>query len=131
MSQTSTENTLLQSSIQSSRVTVDYTVIAGDQCLWLLPQDFPFSCRRLITDNQLGADALITPGQLLQIEGVDPKIAKAAAQLTKVNKVEEKVSNKNLLQVSTQAWPDINPLDTPVDLSIQISGQDGRTVYRI
>lgn len=130
VSQTSTENALLQSSNQSSRVTVDYTVMTGDSACRIAAR-FSVSCRRLITDNQLGADALITPGQLLQIEGVDPKIAKAASQLIKANKEETKVSNQDILKVSTQAWPDINPLDTPVDLSIQISGQDGRTVYRI
>ena len=133
VSQTSTEDTLLQSSTRLSRlsrVTVDYTVMTGDSACRIAAR-FSVSCRRLMTDNQLGADALITPGQLLQIEGVDPKIAKAAKQLANANKEEAQASSKNKLQVSTQAWPDINPLDTPVDLSIQISGQDGRTVYRI
>ena len=29
------------------------------------------------------------------------------------------------------AWPDISPLDTPVDLSIQVSSREGETIYRI
>lgn len=119
-----------QGSNSPSRVNVAYKVKPGDSaCRIAARYDVP--CQRLIADNALGKEAIIQPGQILQISGVDWTLA--ASTGSERASAENKAPAQPAQSVPTtqNPWPEISPLDAPVDLSIQVSRLDGQTVYRI
>lgn len=65
------------------RISIAYTVVAGDSACRIAAQ-LAVSCRRLIFDNGLGADAIIRPGQILQVAGVPVDVAHSIAAATPV-----------------------------------------------
>ena len=123
--------------------TVTYLVVSGDSACRIAAR-FQVSCRRLITDNQLGADALIRPGQSLAIAGVRASLARSYSPPAQT--AERATSPTTQKSGPDAAWPKIadtgadsagsdlsgvSPLDRPIDLSVQRSAVDGRTLYRI
>ena len=123
--------------------TVTYLVVSGDSACRIAAR-FQVSCRRLITDNQLGADALIRPGQSLAIAGVRASLARSYSPPAQT--AERATPPATQTSGADAAWPKIadtgadgsgsdlsgvSPLDRPIDLSVQRSAVDGRTLYRI
>ena len=114
-----------------SRVNVTYKVKRGDSACRIAAR-FDIPCRRLIADNALGTEAVIQPGQILQIAGVDWALAASAEPKATSSQQGASGSFTEVAPIKKQnAWPDISPLDTPVDLSIQVSSREGETIYRI
>ncbi len=63
-----------QGSNSPSRVNVAYKVKPGDSACRIAAR-YDVLCQRLIADNALGKEAIIKPGQILQISGVDWALA--------------------------------------------------------
>ena len=63
------------------RISIAYKVVAGDSACRIAAR-LEISCRRLIFDNALGADAIIQPGQVLQAAGVPVEVARSIAAAT-------------------------------------------------
>ena len=63
------------------RISIAYKVVAGDSACRIAAR-LEISCRRLIFDNALGADAIIQPGQVLQAAGVPVAVARSIAAAT-------------------------------------------------
>ena len=68
------------------RTSIAYTVVAGDSACRIAAR-LEISCRRLILDNGLGADAIIRPGQVLQATGVPVEVARSIAAATPADDV--------------------------------------------
>jgi LysM repeat protein len=64
-----------------ARISIAYKVVAGDSACRIAAR-LEISCRRLIFDNGLGADAIIRPGQILQAAGVPVAVARSIAAAT-------------------------------------------------
>ena len=130
-------------SAQEPARTLTYTVVGGDSACRIAAR-FQVPCRRLIADNALGKEALIRPGQSLTIMGVPASLARSYSPSSKVAKVA--VASVEAKSSADAAWSKIaesvgdssgsglsgvSPLDRPIDLSVQTSAVDGRTLYRI
>jgi len=130
-------------STQGSQETITYTVVSGDSACRIAAR-FQVSCRRLITDNQLGKEALIRPGQSLNIAGVPANLARSYSPPSVETKTDS--SSGGAAPSTDPAWPeitsgsnsssgpeltDVSPLDRPIDLSVQTSAVNGETLYRI
>ncbi|MBT5887455.1 MAG: LysM peptidoglycan-binding domain-containing protein [Acidiferrobacteraceae bacterium] len=63
------------------RTSIAYKVVAGDSACRIAAR-LEISCRRLIFDNGLGADAIIRPGQILQAAGVPVAVARSIVAAT-------------------------------------------------
>ena len=64
-----------------ARISIAYKVVAGDSACRIAAR-LEISCRRLIFDNALGADAIIQPGQVLQAADVPVEVARSIAAAT-------------------------------------------------
>ncbi|HIE76077.1 MAG TPA: LysM peptidoglycan-binding domain-containing protein [Gammaproteobacteria bacterium] len=69
-----------------ARISIAYKVVAGDSACRIAAR-LEISCRRLIFDNGLGADAIIRPGQILQAAGVPVAVARSIAAATPADDV--------------------------------------------
>ena len=69
-----------------ARISIAYKVVAGDSACHIAAR-LEISCRRLIFDNALGADAIIQPGQVLQVAGVSVEVARSIAAATPADDV--------------------------------------------
>ena len=117
-------------SSDAPRISVTYTVVSGDSVCGIAAR-FDVPCRRLIADNGLDREALIRPGQTLQVAGVDPQRAAVASAARSIPPSTEDSKPVQTVATKRDDWPEINPLDAPVDLSIQVSDTEGQSVYRI
>jgi len=123
--------------------TISYTVVSGDSACRIAAR-FQVSCRRLIADNQLGKEALIRPGQSLNIAGVPANLARSYSPPSV--EAETDSSPGDAAPSTDPGWPeitsssksspgseltDVSPLDRPIDLSVQTSAVNGKTLYRI
>ena len=68
------------------RTSIAYTVVAGDSACRIAAR-LEISCRRLIFDNALDADAIIRPGQVLQATGVPVEVARSIVAATPADDV--------------------------------------------
>ncbi|MCP4830268.1 MAG: LysM peptidoglycan-binding domain-containing protein [Proteobacteria bacterium] len=131
------------------RTSIRYTVVPGDSACRIAAR-FEVSCRQLISDNALGTDAVIRPGQILQLAGVPTVLARAVAAAVPKPSVKlpaapatatldqgtgdsggSQIADKKTPAPEALATTKISPLDQPIDLSIQTAGVNGETVYRI
>ncbi|HCK76564.1 MAG TPA: hypothetical protein DHW07_05405 [Gammaproteobacteria bacterium] len=132
-----------RASPQDPAKTLTYTVVSGDSACRIAVR-FQVPCRRLIADNALGKEALIVPGQSLTITEVPANLARSYSPSAQATKTAASLADTK--SSTDETWSKIadiagsgsgiglsgvSPLDRPIDLSVQASTADGRTLYRI